>query len=235
MCGILAWFTPSPPEGREERMAEATRRMAHRGPDGEGLWIEGPVALGHRRLSILDAAGGHQPMERREGRLVLTYNGEIYNFAEIAAELSARGAVFRTRSDTEVILAAYEEWGTDCVHHFIGMFAFALWDAGAERLWVVRDRLGVKPLYYHAGNGSGFACASEIGPLFALGLLRPGLNESALDAYFTLGYVPAPETLFRDIRKLEPGHELIVDRNGIVERVYWDCADAQPEPWSEEE
>jgi len=192
--------------------------------------MSGPVALGHRRLSILDAGGGQQPMERRGGSLIVTFNGEIYNFADLAAELASRGAIFRTRSDTEVILAAYEEWGTGCVQRFVGMFAFALWDAEKERLWVVRDRLGVKPLYYTTDKDGNFACASEIGPLFELGISRPALNESALDAYFTLGYVPAPETLFRGIRKLEPGHDLIVDRSGVVERRYWDCAGEVPDP-----
>lgn len=235
MCGILAWYSPEPSEDRLLRVTEATRRMSHRGPDGEGFWLRGGIALGHRRLSILDAGGGHQPMERGRGRFVLTYNGEIYNYREIARELAARGAVLQTRSDTEVILAAYEEWGSDCVHRFVGMFSFALWDAEKERLWVVRDRLGVKPLYYTTDAKGGFACASGIGPLFTLGIARPQLNEAGLDAYFTLGYVPAPETLFQGIRKLEPGHELLIDRSGVVERVYWDCAAAAAESWSEQE
>lgn len=140
MCGILAWYTPNPPEGRERSVTEATRLMVHRGPDGQGVRVSGPIALGHRRLRILDAGGGQQPMERRGGSLILTFNGEIYNFAALAVELTSLGATFRTRSDTEVILAAYEEWGTGCVQRFVGMFAFALWDAEKERLWVVRDR-----------------------------------------------------------------------------------------------
>ncbi len=235
MCGILAWLNLDPPGDREALVARATDRMAHRGPDGSGVWVKGVMAMGHRRLSILDAEGGHQPMERREGALVLVFNGEIYNFEQIRDELSAKGALFRTRSDTEVILAAYEEWGTECVQRFVGMFAFALWDARKEVLWVVRDRLGIKPLYFWCGPNHQFACASEISPLFDLDLARAELNPQVLDAFFTLGYVPAPETMFRGIRKLEPGHELLVDRNGVTDRVYWDCANLTTEDWTETE
>lgn len=191
--------------------------------------------MGHRRLSILDAEGGSQPMERRSGGLILVFNGEIYNFEQIREELKAKGAQFTSRSDTEVILAAYEEWGTDCVQRFVGMFSFALWDSIKEVLWVVRDRLGIKPLYYWTGPNRQFVCASEVGPIFELGLVRPELNSRVLDAYFTLGYVPAPETMFQDIRKLEPGHELLVTRSGVTDRIYWDCADLTAEPWTESE
>lgn len=235
MCGILAWYNPNPPNDREALVARATARMAHRGPDGSGIWLKGAMSMGHRRLSILDAAGGQQPMERRDGDLALVFNGEIYNFDQIREELKSKGAQFRTRSDTEVILAAYEEWGTECVQRFVGMFSFALWDTRKEVLWVVRDRLGIKPLYYWTGPNHQFVCASEIGPIFELGLVRPQLNSRVLDAYFTLGYVPAPETMFQEIRKLEPGHELFVDRNGVTERVYWDCADLTAETWTESE
>jgi asparagine synthase (glutamine-hydrolysing) len=186
-------------------------------------------------LSIVDAAGGHQPMERSESGLVLVYNGEIYNFRELRSELIAAGCRLNTNSDTEVILASYEMWGRACVDRFIGMFSFALWDGRKELLWVVRDRLGIKPLYFWTGSNGEFACSSEIGPILELGLVRPELNTQVLDAYFTLGYVPAPQTMFLGIRKLEPGHELMIDRNGVTDRVYWDCAALAGEKWTERE
>lgn len=235
MCGILVWFTPDPPSDREALVSKATDRMAHRGPDGSGVWVNGMIAMGHRRLSILDAEGGYQPMERPESNLTIVFNGEIYNFMEIRGELESKGFLFKTRSDTEVILTAYEAWGTACVHRFVGMFSFALWDARKEVLWVVRDRLGIKPLYFWRGPSGQFACSSEIGPLLELGLARPALNLRVLDAYFTLGYVPAPQTMFRDIWKLEPGHELFINRNGVADKVYWDCASFTPEKWTERE
>lgn len=234
MCGLVAWLDRAGHSGREATLRRAVRRMNHRGPDGTGAHIRGPIALGHCRLSIIDAEGGAQPMLREAGQLALVYNGEIYNHAEIAAELRGRGAALRTRSDTEVILAAYETWGTACLERFIGMFAFALWDERKSALWVVRDRLGIKPLYYWT-EGSQFACASEIGPLLELGVVRASLNRRVLDAYFTLGYVPAPETLFSGIRKLEPGHHMLVGPAGVETKEYWDFAAIEPEPWDEAE
>ena len=234
MCGILAWIDPAGHQAHAERLTRATQRMAHRGPDGTGLHVSGPVALGHRRLSVIDAAGGGQPMLWDGGRLALVYNGEIYNHAEVAAELRGLGVRLATRSDTEVILAAYDTWGPDCLRKFNGMFAFALWDERRQTLWVARDRLGIKPLYYWSGP-QGFACASEIGPLLELGLLRPELNARALDAYFTLGYVPAPKTMFAGIRKLEPGHYLTYADGALRDVEYWDFADLEPTPCSDEE
>jgi len=223
MCGILAWFRPEGHDATREKVRAAVRLMSHRGPDDDGFHYDGPIALGHRRLGIIDLAAGHQPMFNEDGSLSVTYNGEIYNFAETRDLLLSKGHQFRTRSDTEVILHAYEEWGADCLERFNGMFAFALWDARRRSLWVVRDRLGVKPLYYWA-DGRQFACASEIKSLLKLGVARPVLNERVLDAYFSLGYVPGPETMFLGIRKLEPGCHLTVSEAGLTRRQYWDFA-----------
>jgi asparagine synthase (glutamine-hydrolysing) len=234
MCGFLAILDPNGFSGREEPFRRALDRMSHRGPDGSGTHFDGPVALGHRRLSIIDLEGGRQPMSRRSGELSVVFNGEIYNFAEIRDELAAKGHRFETHSDTEVILAAYEEWGPDCVRKFIGMFAFALWDAPKRRFWVVRDRLGIKPLYW-VQKGGVFACASEIGPLIEFGLVQPEMNERALDSFFTLGYVPAPETMFAGVRKLEPGWFLIVENGTLSHTEYWDFAGIEPEPLTEKE
>jgi asparagine synthase (glutamine-hydrolysing) len=235
MCGILAWFRPEGhPDDQRERFRTATRALTHRGPDGEGFHFDGPVALGHRRLSIIDLAGGAQPMFNEDRSLALVYNGEIYNFDEAREALRARGHQFETRSDTEVILHGYEEWGADCLARFNGMFAFTLWDAHRRTLWVVRDRLGVKPLYYWT-DGRQFACASEIKALLQLGVVRACLNERVLDAYFSLGYVPGPETMFQGIRKLAPGHHLRVSEKGVEEDVYWDFAGVPSVPMNERE
>lgn len=202
--------------------------MAHRGPDGEGVHFDGALALGHRRLSIIDSEGGGQPMHWADGQLSLVFNGEIYNFSQVADELRGHGVQFRSRSDTEVILAAYWVWGRECVHRFVGMFAFALWDSRDRSLWVVRDRLGVKPVYWWSDTDR-FACASAIGPLLDFLRVRKELNEGVLDSYLTLGYVPAPETMFRGILKLEPGHSLLVRDGRVSLTRYWDFADCQPE------
>lgn len=228
MCGILAWFRPEGhPDDQRERLREATRLMRHRGPDDDGFHFDGPIAFGHQRLKIIDPEGGRQPMFNEDGSLAVIFNGEIYNFAETREQLIAQGHVFRTVSDTEVILHGYEEWGPACLERFNGMFAFAVWDARRRTLWVARDRMGVKPLYYRT-DGQQFACASEIKPLLALGVAPAALNERVLDAYFSLGYVPGPETMFAGIRKLAPGHHLTVSADGIREACYWDFAGVPP-------
>lgn len=226
MCGFFAWFHPPGLTGRESVIRDATDQMAHRGPDGAGLFLEGMIGLGHRRLSIIDLEGGVQPFQSEDGRYVLVYNGEVYNFAEIRETLEAKGRRFRTHSDTEVILQAFAEWGTDCLARFNGMFGFALWDRLAEKLWIVRDRMGVKPVYYWT-DGVSFAAASEIRPLFALGVLKKELDESVIDAYLSLGYVPGPRTMFSGIHKLEPGTFLEVSVAGLEQRTYWDFASVE--------
>lgn len=204
-----------------------TDRIAHRGPDGEGQWLDGPVCLGHRRLSIIDVTGGSQPMSDSSGRLTIVFNGEIYNFRELREELSARGAVFRTDCDTEVILAAYGAWGEECLEKLEGMFAFALWDSGKRSLFCARDHFGKKPLFYTVQNGV-FAFSSELSALSLLGRLpdfagfRFSLSPHALMRYLAYEYVPTPETVYAEARALEPAHALRL-RNGELEIWrYWD-------------
>jgi asparagine synthase (glutamine-hydrolysing) len=190
-----------------------TDRMAHRGPDARGTFVDGAVGLGHRRLSIIDlSAAANQPMIGPSGA-VLTFNGEIYNFAELRRGLEARGRAFRTRSDTEVILALYEDRGDRCVDEMVGMFAFAIWDPARRRLFCARDRLGKKPLYYHAGAGT-FSFASELGALLCDPEVPRDVDWPALHDYLTLHYLPSPATAFRHVAKLPPAHTLAVDFGG---------------------
>jgi asparagine synthase (glutamine-hydrolysing) len=226
MCGFLVWFHPPGLVDRDSEIRAATDLMSHRGPDGSGTFLEGMIGMGHRRLSIIDLGGGAQPFHSEDGRHVLVYNGEVYNFSDIRAELVSKGRQFRTGSDTEVILQAFQEWGVDCLSRFNGMFGFALWDRLAQRLWVVRDRMGVKPVYYWT-DGTSFAAASEIRSLFALGIQAKELDESVVDAYLSLGYVPGPRTMFRGIRKLEPGTFLEVSTAGLKQTTYWDFASVE--------
>src|ERR1041385_1965577 len=185
-------------------MCDAIR---HRGPDDDGLLVEGPVGLGMRRLSIIDLAGGKQPIFNEDGSKVIVFNGEIYNYRDLRRGLLERGHTVRSSGDTETVLPLYEEQGTDCAASLRGMFACAIWDAGAETLFRARDRFGIKPLYVVTGAW-GIAFASELKALHAAGLTARELDWEALDAYFQLGYIPAPLTPFRDVKKLEPGHHL---------------------------
>jgi asparagine synthase (glutamine-hydrolysing) len=194
--------------------------LSHRGPDGEGEFVSESVGLGHRRLSIIDIDGGAQPVANEDQQLQVVFNGEIYNFVELREDLEARGHVFRTRSDTEVIVHAYEEWGSDCVGRFNGMFAFALWDSPRKRLFIARDHLGVKPLYY-VRLGSRFLFASEIKALLTDPGCRREVDLSALSQLFTLRYVPSPNTLFNGIKKLPPAHRMTVEAGGISIERFW--------------
>src|SRR5215470_15329515 len=169
--------------------------LRHRGPDGEGLWAEGPVGLGHRRLAIVDVAGGHQPMANEQETVWITYNGEVYNHADLRPRLEARGHRYRTRSDTETILHLYEEEGDRCVEWLQGMFAFALWDGTRRRLLLARDRLGIKPLYY-AITDRELLFASEIKGLLAGGGIRPTFDETILPEYLASRYVAGDHTFF---------------------------------------
>ena len=206
MCGIAGAFHYA----RSAPVSEKTLRamaecIVHRGPDDEGFHLdpEGKVGLAFRRLSIVDLSGGHQPMSDEDGRYHLVFNGEIYNHLEIRRELEARGRRFRTRSDTEVILAAYREYGPDCVERFQGMFAFAVWDRDEKRLFLARDRVGIKPLYY-ADTGGAFVFGSEIKSLFRHPDLSPELDRDELARYFTFLCVPPPGTLFRAFTNCGP-------------------------------
>ena len=221
MCGI-AGIVQSEPSARveESRLVRMRDALEHRGPDGAGLWIEGPVGLAHRRLAIVDVAGGHQPMANEDETVWIVFNGEIYNHAALRPGLEARGHRYRTRSDTETILHLYEEEGEACVERLQGMFAFAIWDRARETLLVARDRLGIKPLYYTA-TPDALLFASEIKALLAAGL-RPELNREALPDYLAAGFVAGEETFFRGVRRLRPGHALSWSREqGLRERRYW--------------
>ncbi len=195
--------------------------MAHRGPDDEGFFLSGPIGLAHRRLSIIDRSGGHQPMFNEDGSIVLIFNGEIYNHLDLQKELLSKGHEYRTQSDTESIIHAYETWGEDFESHLTGMFAFALWDAPRRRLVLSRDRLGIKPLYYTVQRGR-LIFASEIKAILEAPGVERRVDPEALDAFLSLRYVPGPKTMFKDIFKLQPGHTLIAERGRISIRKYWD-------------
>lgn len=220
MCGICGFFGEHAAISSDtlERMNHA---LVHRGPDEEGMFRESGVGLAMRRLSIIDLAGGRQPIQNEDGTVWIVFNGEIYNYRELRATLSQRGHQFRTHTDTEVIVHLYEEHGDDLVHHLRGMFAFALWDACRNRGLLVRDRLGIKPLFY-ARFGDTLLFGSEIKAVLAANLVERDLDYQALDAFFTFTYIPAPLTIYRHVRKLEPGHLLIYESGRVEKRCYWD-------------
>jgi asparagine synthase (glutamine-hydrolysing) len=222
MCGIAGKFSfnPDHPIDRE-RLAAMTTAVAHRGPDSDGFYLGDGIGLGHRRLSIIDLSTGDQPLTNEDGTIWVVFNGEIYNFADTRRELEAFGHRFRTHSDTEVIVHAYEQWGDCAVDRFRGMFAFALWDAPKRRLLLVRDRLGVKPLYYSVTPG-GVTFGSEIKSLLEDPDVPRAWSAEALDAYLALLYVPAPRTIYRNIWKLPAGHLLVAEKGRVVTRRYWD-------------
>jgi asparagine synthase (glutamine-hydrolysing) len=224
MCGITGFFHPFrpavPPMPSLRAMTEAQR---HRGPDGEGFHTEPHLGFGHRRLAIVDLAGGAQPMATEDGAVVVTFNGEIYNHEVLRRMLEGRGHVFRSRSDTEVLLHGWREWGAQMPARLVGMFAFALWDRKAGRLLLARDPLGEKPLHYAWLPDGGFAFASEIGGLKALSELPRGLDPVALDDFLALGYVPEPATIYAAIRRLPPGHLMLLGlgQAQAVQQRYW--------------
>lgn len=214
MCGIAGLFHPFRPVVPPMRSLRAmTDAQRHRGPDGEGFHAEPHVGFGHRRLAIVDPAGGAQPMATVDGAVVVITNGEIYNHEVLRRALEARGHVFRSRSDTEVLLHGWREWGAEMPARLVGMFAFALWDRRTGQLLLARDPLGEKPLHYAWLPDGGFAFASEIGGLTALPELPRGLDPVALDDFLALGYVPEPATIHAAIRRLPPGHQLLLGIN----------------------
>jgi asparagine synthase (glutamine-hydrolysing) len=225
MCGIAGIYNYRNAEPVAEGAVLAMlAAVAHRGPDDQGVFLDGSLALGHRRLSILDtSSAGHQPMVSPSGRAVLTYNGEIYNYVELAASLPDATHRLRSRSDTEVILAQYEAMGEKCLQDFIGMFAFALWDMPRQRLLLARDRLGIKPLYWTRTRG-GIAFASEIKALLTALDEPRAVNTSAIEPYMRFGYVPGEQTMFQGIYKLLPGHMLVVEKGQLLLRQYWELA-----------
>ena len=225
MCGIVGIFDLS---GKRpiprELVARMNQSLFHRGPDEDGFHFEPGLGLGHRRLSIIDLSTGQQPLYNEDGSVVVVYNGEIYNYRDLIPELTGLGHAFRTKSDTEVIVHAWEQWGEDCVRRFRGMFAFALWDRNRETLFVARDRLGVKPLYYARLADGTLIFGSELKSL----LVHPGFERAieprAVEDYFAYGYVPEPNTIFGQAMKLPPGCTLSVRRGARLPepREYWD-------------
>ena len=220
MCGIYGVYELSGAAARRGWLAAMGDAIVHRGPDDEGMHLDGPCGVGMRRLSVIDLTGGHQPLSTLDGQLWLVCNGEIYNFEAVRRDLRRRGHVFRTGSDCEVILHLYREHGDDFVRHLDGMFAFALWDGARRRLLVGRDRLGIKPLYVSVTHRR-IAFASEAKALLALPGQPAQPDLRAVDAYLALGYVPAPQSMFQGIEKLPPATVLSVADGRIVRRVYW--------------
>ncbi|MGH9511286.1 MAG: asparagine synthase (glutamine-hydrolyzing) [Terriglobales bacterium] len=205
---------------------QALRRMcaamAHRGPDDEGIYTQGRVGIAMRRLSIIDVVAGHQPLSNEDGTIWIVFNGEIYNHAALRQQLEARGHHYRTHCDTETIVHLYEEYGRDCVQHLRGMFAFAIWDSRKRCVFVARDRLGIKPLYYRATSGS-FLFGSEVKVILAHPGMKAAVNRAVLPEYLAFGYISGEETFYKGIRKLMPGHTLELDENGTIKiRQYWD-------------
>ncbi|MBA4344277.1 MAG: asparagine synthetase B [Methylibium sp.] len=225
MCGITGIFDT---RGQRSIDTAALQRMnesqQHRGPDEGSVHLEPGLGLGHRRLSIIDVATGQQPLFNEDGSVVVVFNGEIYNYQSLIPELQALGHVFHTKSDTEVIVHAWESWGEDCVKRFRGMFAFALWDRNQQTFFMARDRLGVKPMFYALLDDGQLLFGSELKSVLAHGGLRRDLDPLAVEEYFALGYVAEPRTIFRQAKKLPPGHSLCVRRGEPVgqTREFWD-------------
>jgi asparagine synthase (glutamine-hydrolysing) len=225
VCAITGQYKPDGCISREILTAMRDT-MTHRGPDDAGLYInpESTVGLGHRRLSIIDLSpAGHQPMTNEDGTVWLVFNGEIYNFMELRTELVRAGHVFRSSTDSEVIIHGYEEWGPDCIRRLRGMFAIALWDASRRRLLLARDRLGIKPLFYHFREGN-LTFASELKALRANPEINLQLDDSAVYDYFTYRYVPTPKTIYRDIRKLPPASYAVLENGKLSMEQYWEPA-----------
>ena len=241
MCGICGVIGSTDPEPTQNVVRQMLGQMHHRGPDDEGIFVDGSVALGMRRLSIIDLGGGHQPVFNEDKSVVVVFNGEIYNFQELRSTLEARGYQFHTESDTEVIVYAYEEWGEDCVDHFEGMFAFALAETskstrrGNPRVLLARDRLGIKPLYYALVDGN-LIFASEVRSLLASGQVEPRLSQTALRSYLLFGSLVEPMTLVEGVYSLPPGHRITLSAAGrhlsAHPEPYWDFASSASPPLS---
>jgi asparagine synthase (glutamine-hydrolysing) len=212
-------------DGLDQQAASRALRMrdiiTHRGPDEAGLHLDAHAALAHRRLSIVDLSSGQQPLSNEDGTVWVIFNGEIYNHADVRRDLEAHGHTYRTRSDTETIVHAYEQWGEDCVHRFRGMFAFAIWDAPRRRLLLVRDRLGIKPLYW-ARTSDTLLFGSEIKAILASGLVEPQANHTVLPEVLSTRYTSGSDTMFCSIHKLLPGHLLVFEGGEVKTRQYWD-------------
>jgi len=244
MCGIAGFidYWAQNTNGSIERGAllkDMCDVIRHRGPDDDGFLLKDGVALGMRRLSIIDLAGGAQPISGEDGSVTIVYNGEVYNFHELRRDLESHGHTFKTNSDTEAIVHAYEQYGPACANHLRGMFVFAIWDSKTRELYIARDRVGKKPLYYTLTPGRTLVFGSEIKSILEHPDVKREINLEALDAYLTLGYVPDPITIFRDIHKLPPGHYLKFHSGRISIQQYWDfnfepAESRKPEDYLEE-
>ncbi|HKP86181.1 MAG TPA: asparagine synthase (glutamine-hydrolyzing), partial [Blastocatellia bacterium] len=238
MCGICGFAIPENSDRSVDRMLLVRMRdtLTHRGPDDAGVFARDRVGLGHRRLSIVDIGGGHQPMANEDDSIWITYNGEVYNHRDHRRSLEERGHTYRTASDTETIIHLYEEYGPRAVEHLRGMFAFAIWDNPRRRLVLARDRLGIKPLYYVVTDDGAIYFASEIKALLEAGAVRPEINYGALADYAANRATTGEETLFRGVKRLLPAHTLVWDDGRIKIDRYWDVSFAKPaEPLDEDE
>lgn len=232
MCGIVGYYTSQFTARYRDSLPQATKTLSKRGPDDSGLYFDDDngVGLGHRRLSIIDLSPtGHQPMASLDGSRTIVFNGEIYNFSSVREELVACGHVFKGTSDTEVVLSAFIQWGPDCLDKFIGMFAFAIWDASKKELFIARDRLGIKPIYYcHTNNA--FLFASELKALMAFAPFERQIDAASFHLYLHYQYIPAPRTIFENTFKLEPGSYLILSNGKLAKKQWWTLPGMNPEP-----
>jgi asparagine synthase (glutamine-hydrolysing) len=231
ICGIYNFKTKEPV--RSTQLKDMADTMVHRGPDDEGFYISGETGLAHRRLSIIDLGGGHQPMSNEDGTVWVIFNGEIYNFRELYDLLVKKGHIFKTRSDTEVIIHMYEEKGEECFQYLRGMFAMAIWDQKHKRLLLARDRVGKKPLFYFY-DADRIVFASELKAILEAPDIPREIDLEALSDYFSFFYIPVPKSIYKKIRKIRPGHYALIDHNGIRETQYWDISFGHPLELSEE-
>jgi len=225
MCGIVGLFSPNSEKSFDQSLlVRMNDSQSHRGPDESGTYFHSGIALGHRRLSIIDLSSGQQPLFNEDKSVVVVFNGEIYNYQNLANELKGLGHQFRTHSDTEVIVHAWEQWGEACVRRFRGMFAFAIWDVNKRVLFLARDRLGIKPLYFTELSNGDFVFGSELKALMQHPDISRDLDPFAVEEYFAFGYVPDPRSILKGVYKLEPGHTLLYARSSdkpLIQQ-YWD-------------
>ena len=223
MCGFVGFSSAVDFDRFQADLDRAIDSIGHRGPDDSGVFIDDQqgVGLGHRRLSVIDLSpAGHQPMISDDGKSVIVFNGEVYNYSEIKNELTGFGHQFEGASDTEVVLKAYIQWGVECLEKFIGMFAFAIWDKTSKKFFIARDRLGIKPIYYYF-EGKTLIFGSELKALMAFSRFPRDVDPDAFHLYLHYQYVPAPRTIFKNTFKLEPGHFLIFDGKDLTKKRWW--------------
>ena len=242
MCGIVGFKSKYDYRSIKERLPEASKRLFHRGPDDSGLVYDeaAGVGLAHRRLSIIDlSSAGHQPMKSDDGKVCICYNGEIYNFRKVRKILEGCGHRFKSATDTEIVLKAYLQWGTECLERFVGMFAFAIWDSRNQTLFLARDRLGIKPLYYYLNESEGILIfSSELKALMVFANFVKDIDPDAIPLFLHYGYIPAPGTIYKNTHKLLPGHLLIYDGNTVQTKEYWSLPEisrTQTEPGQSED